>query len=276
MTTIGALIDGAIHELGQRGTRLDAELLLAHCTGWSRGTLIAFPEREVGSPNAESFRAAVERRAAGVPLAYLTGTREFFSLTLAVSNDVLVPRPETETLVEAALEQIDASSARTVLDLGTGSGAIALALKHERAVLEVTGVDADDAAFRAARGNAKRLGLDVRFVRSSWFETLAGERFDLIVANPPYVPSADPHFSGPLRFEPRAALDGGVDGLAAFRSILESAHAHMTRGAALIFEHGFDQRAAVAALAAAWGFAVAFQRDDLAGQARVLALTRAS
>jgi release factor glutamine methyltransferase len=267
-----ALLNWAEREL--RGVsdsaRLDAELLLADSAGVTRATLIAHPERVVGATEAQRLAVAVSRRAQGEPLAYITGRREFYSIDLAVDASVLVPRPETELLVEHALVGLPTGRAR-VLDLGTGSGAIALAIKRERPVCDVVGVDVSAAAIAVARGNASRLGLDVRFVESDWFAALDGERFDAIVANPPYVASADPAFAA-LAHEPRAALDGGADGLDAYRAILAAAPAHLEAGGALLVEHGADQRRALTAMAPGAGLAVAAIVDDLAGLPRLLVL----
>jgi release factor glutamine methyltransferase len=188
--------------------RLDAELLLAHICGVRRATLRAFPERAVDAASAEAFRRAVARRASGEPLAYITGTKEFYGLSLYVTPDVLVPRPETELLVDALLECMPAGRSVRVLDLGTGSGALALALKHERPVWDVTAVDVSAAALAVARRNGERLALAVRWLVSDGFAAFAAsasdERFDAIVMNPPYVRSDDPALEAELEVEPRA------------------------------------------------------------------------
>jgi len=250
---------------------LDAELLLAATAGVPRSAVIAFPERAVSADVAARYRALVARRAAGEPVAYLLGRKEFYSLDLEVTPDVLIPRPETELLVEHALARLPAGERRAVLDLGTGSGAIALAIKHARPAADVTAADASDAALEVAARNAARLGLAVRFVRSDWFAALAGERFDLIACNPPYVRSDDPALEE-LKFEPRAALDGGGDGLAAFRAVLARAREHLAPEGLLLFEHGHDQRGALVALAAAHGFEPAALAADYARQPRVAVL----
>lgn len=255
--------------------RLDAELLLAECAGITRAAVIACPERVLDADQTARLEAAVARRQAGEPLAYILGRKEFYSLMLAVTPDVLVPRPETELLVEAALGRIAAGRCR-VLDLGTGSGAIALALKHERPDLAIVAVDASAAALDLARANAATLGLEIDFRLSDWFSSLSGESFDLIVGNPPYVPTEDPHFERGLAHEPRAALDGGADGLDACRAILGDAGRFLARGGQLILEHGHDQRAALVALAAAHGFELAAAIDDLAGTPRVACFRRSN
>jgi release factor glutamine methyltransferase len=235
--------------------------------------LIAHPERFVGETEARRLAAAVARRSRGEPLAYITGRREFYSIVVTVDASVLVPRPETELLVEHALCGLPPGNAR-VLDLGTGSGAIALAIKRERPDCEVVGVDRSAAAIGTARANAARLGLDVHFLESDWFAALDGAPFDAIVANPPYVASNDPAF-GALAHEPRAALDGGPDGLDAYRAIFAAAPAHLAPRGALLVEHGADQRARLAAMAPAAGLVVAALVDDLAGLPRLLVLVPA-
>ncbi|HEX6998313.1 MAG TPA: peptide chain release factor N(5)-glutamine methyltransferase [Gammaproteobacteria bacterium] len=271
--TLGTLADWGAAELGGGDSpRLDAELLLAHAAGLARSAVIAFRERGVDGGVVERYRGLVARRAAGEPLAYLLGRKEFFSLELAVTPDVLVPRPETEVLVERALDLLPPAGERRVLDLGTGSGAIALAIKHERPRADVTAADASAAALAVARANGERLGLAVRFVCSDWFEALAGERFELIACNPPYVRSTDPALAHALRFEPREALDGGPDGLAAYRAILGHAAAHLAPGGHLLLEHGHDQQQALVELARSRGFETEAALRDYAGHPRVVVL----
>lgn len=250
--------------------RLDAELLLAFAARLSRSSVLAFPERTLEPAVVEKFRALLGRRARGEPLAYLTGEREFFSLPLAVTPDVLVPRAETELLVEAALAGLGSEAAAAFLDLGTGSGAIALAIKRSLPAARVTATDRSAAALEVARRNAARLELDVRFVESDWFAQLRGERFDVIVSNPPYVRSAD--VAGALSHEPRPALDGGADGLDAYRALLAGGKGHLARRGILALEHGAEQRPELVALAAGHGWRVAAAHDDLAGRPRVLVL----
>jgi release factor glutamine methyltransferase len=275
-STIASLRDATVRLASVSDTpRLDAEVLLAFAVGRPRSALHAAPERALTDGERRSFDALLERRLGGEPLAYLTGEREFFSLSLRVSPAVLVPRPETELLVETALARSAALPRRPrILDLGTGSGAIALALKTSLPDADVTAADADAAALDVARANAGRLGLAVRFVASHWFEALRGERFDLIASNPPYVPSAD--VRGALTREPRLALDGGADGLDAYRALLAAAPAHLARGGALALEHGYAQRDALLALARASGWRAAAVHDDLAGRPRVVELERTS
>ena len=201
--------------------QLDAEVLLAFATGKTRSSLLAFPERVLEPAAAQRFAASIARRAGGEPLAYLTGEREFFSLPLRVSPEVLIPRPETELLVELTLAAIEGLARPAVLDVGTGSGAIALAVKRTRPDAQVTASDASAAALGVASANAARLALDVRFVESRWFAAFGAQVFDVIVSNPPYVRSAE--VTGALAREPRLALDGGPDGLDAYRQLLADA-----------------------------------------------------
>lgn len=251
--------------------RLEAELLLADSAGIGRTSVMAHPERRIGPEQASRLEAAVERRRRGEPLAYILGSKEFFSLPLQVTASVLVPRPETELLVEAALARLTREGVR-LLDLGTGSGAIALALKHARPDLTITAVDCDRSALEVARANARRLDLEIRFLESDWFSGLAGQRFELIVSNPPYVASADRHLDTALAFEPRVALDGGVDGLDAYRRIFADVSQHLAPDARLLVEHGHDQREAVVGLARAEGLSLEAVLDDLAGLPRVASL----
>jgi release factor glutamine methyltransferase len=273
-STGGAALERASRVLAavSESPRLDSELLLAFATGRTRSSLLAFPERVLDPAASDKFAALLARRARGEPLAHLTGEREFYSLPLAVSADVLVPRPETELLVDLVLTAIKRTASPAVLDVGTGSGAIALAVKHARRDADVIGSDTSPAALSIARANAIRLALDVQLVESSWFAAFAGRHFDVIVSNPPYLRSAD--VRGALEFEPRLALDGGADGLRAYRTLLAAAPDHLAPHGILLLEHGHEQRTDLAALAAAAGWRVAAAHDDLAGRARVLALER--
>jgi len=254
--------------------RLDAELLVAHVAGATRSAVIAFPERTLDADGERRLDALIERREAGEPLAYLVGEKEFYSLTLAVSPAVLVPRPETEHVVDAALARLAGVAEPSVLDLGTGSGAIALAIRHERRDAIVVGVDSSGEALEIARANGERLGLAVEWRQSDWFCALRGRTFRAIVCNPPYLASDDPHFAR-LGFEPRAALDGGPDGLDAIRRVLDGAPAHLEADGVLIIEHGHEQQAAVAALAERAGLDVLDAGRDLEGRPRYVVLRRA-
>lgn len=245
--------------------------LLAHTLAVSVAHLLAHPEAAVNAAQRSAFEALVARRAAGEPLAYLTGWRDFWTLRLGVSPAVLIPRPETELLVERALALGRARDGLSVLDAGTGSGCIALALASERPGWRITACDASPAALVLAEDNARHLGLNhIRWLRSDWFAALAGERFDLIVSNPPYVADGDPHLQGDgLPFEPQAALVAGPEGLDALRTIIAAAPAHLAPGGWLLLEHGHDQGAAVRALLAAAGLAAITTHRDLAGHERV-------
>ncbi len=245
--------------------RLDAQLLLLHALGRAgseRGWLIAHDGDELPAAQEAGFLAACSRRAAGEPLAYLTGEKEFFGLPLRVDARVLVPRPDTETLVEWALELLRDKPAPRIVDLGTGSGAIALALQSARADAQVEAVDRSADALEVARPNAQRLGLPVRFRQADWLE--GAGRYDLIASNPPYVAEADPHLPA-LAHEPRAALVAGADGLDDLRAIVAQASAHLVPGGWLLLEHGWDQAAAVRALLQVAGFSEVASRADLAG-----------
>jgi release factor glutamine methyltransferase len=244
--------------------RLDAQLLLLHALGRAepdRAWLLAHDTNVLTDAVRTAFVAACERRAGGEPLAYIVGHKEFFGLDLAVDARVLVPRPDTETLVEWALEL--AGDQPRVIDLGTGSGAIALAIKRQRPGATVEAVDASAQALEVAAANAKRLGLDVRFGHSSWLSA-THLRYDLIVSNPPYVASGDLHLAA-LKHEPIQALESGPDGLRDIRVIIGQAPARLRRGGWLLLEHGWDQASAVRGLLQAGGFRAVTSRRDLAG-----------
>lgn len=252
---------------------LDASVLLAHVLGRERAWLIAHADDALERVACDAFFALAKRRRDGEPVAYLTGRREFWGLMLEVSPDVLIPRPETETLVEMALARLPLDEPRRVLDLGTGSGAIALAIAHERPQLEMLALDQSEAALAIARANARRLGLArVTFAASDWYSAVPGQRFDMIVSNPPYVAGADAHLGeGDVRFEPRVALTPGGDGLDALRLIVAAAPAHLEAGGHLLVEHGHDQGGAVVQFFRDAGFSAIAAQRDLAGILRVVA-----
>lgn len=275
MLTLKAALEEATAAIG----RVDAQVIAAHLLGVNRAYLVANPMRVLTETEDARIDMMVSQRAAGQPVAYLLGSREFYSRDFAVGPDVLVPRPETEVLVEVALAKLRPRGAgATVLDLGTGSGAIALTLACERTDLRVTATDASAAALDLARANAEALGCAgrVRFLEGSWYAPVAGERFDLVVANPPYVAADDPHLAqGDLRFEPRGALtDGSADGLDAIRAIVTGARDHLAPGGWILLEHGFDQSEAVRQLLVAAGFDERVSLPDLAGIPRVAGGTR--
>jgi len=247
--------------------RLDGQLLLSLVLQQSRAWLIAHDTDELSAGQAELFDALCARRAGGEPLAYITGEREFHGLPLRVGPAVLDPRPDTETLVDWALELLPEGTTASVVDLGTGSGAIALALKHRRPSARVTGVDLSPAALAVASANGVRLDLAVEWCEGSWWQPLAGRRFELVASNPPYIAGTDPHLVA-LRHEPQMALTPGGDGLDALRAIVAGAPNHLVPGGWLLLEHGWDQADAVTALLRHAGFTAPQTRRDLAGQLR--------
>ena len=284
--------------------RIEVQMLLQHALGVSRAYLMAHPGQLLDEAQQTAYRTLLQRRLAGEPLAYILGEREFFGLNFRITPATLIPRPDTELLVELALERIpspltlieplatrlspqagkslvisrlrereERSGGRgfRVLDLGTGSGAIALSIAHVRPDVEVTAVDASIEALEVARENARRLNIgNTRFLHSDWFEALARECFDLIVSNPPYIADADAHLSqGDLRFEPRTALVSGTDGLDDIRRIVADAKLHLNGGGWLLFEHGYDQAARARELLEASGYVEVFSARDLAGIERV-------
>ncbi len=258
------------------GDAAEAQRLLAAVLGHGRGWLLAHEDHPLGPAQRAQYAGWIARRARGEPLAYITGVKEFWSLPLQVTPDVLVPRPETELLVERALALLpargaDGGPAPSVADLGTGSGAIALALAHERPHWQVTATDRSAAALAVARGNALRLGLaSVRFLQGDWLAPLAGERLDLLASNPPYIAAGDPALADPaLRHEPAGALCSGPGGLEDLRALISTAPAHLLPGGWLLLEHGATQGEAVCALFASQGWTRVRCHADLAGRPRV-------
>lgn len=249
----------------------EARLLLRHLLSCTAAWLEAHRDDALDAALADRFAALVAQRAAGEPIAYLVGTREFYGRDFAVSPAVLIPRPETELLVDLGKAAVIGTTKPRILDLGCGSGCVAITLALELSGAEVTAIDVSAAALDVARSNAERLGVQIRFMHSDWFAALdAEERFDLIVANPPYVADGDPHLDeGDLRFEPALALACGSDGLTAIRRIVTAAPDYLRPGGRLFFEHGYDQAEAVAELLQAAGFEHIEQHRDLAGIVRV-------
>jgi release factor glutamine methyltransferase len=249
-------------------SRLDAQMLLLHVLQKptnDRAWLMSHDADELTMAQQQVLESLVQRRIKGEPVAYIVGHKEFFGLNLAVTSDVLVPRPDTEVAVEWALEIIPTTQASTVLDLGTGSGAIGLAIKANRANSTVTLLDASQASLAVASSNAVSLGLAVHTLQSNWFQNVPNnERFDLIVSNPPYIADGDAHLAA-LKHEPLMALTSGVDGLDAIRRIVQDAPRYLKRGGWLLLEHGYDQAVAVRALLLAQGFKQVNSRLDLNG-----------
>lgn len=286
--------------LNAGSARIEVQYLLQAVLQVNRAYLLTHPEQILGAGQQAHYAALLERRLSGEPLAYILGEREFYGLTFRVTSSTLIPRADTELLVELALQRIPQPSPQPspctrrghprrerqqscshwrdgrgslfrVLDLGTGSGAIALSIAHARPDIEVTAVDASQEALGVARENVQRLNIgNVRLLHSDWFAALAGERFDLIVSNPPYIADGDAHLAqGDLRFEPRDALASGADGLDDIRRIVADAKEHLAAGGWLLFEHGYDQAGRVRKLLDAAGYTEVFSARDLAGIERV-------
>jgi release factor glutamine methyltransferase len=271
--TIATLLRMASRELGKTSPtpRLDAEILLAHVLETPRSHMHAWPEQRVDDKKMRLFALLVVARCKGRPIAHLVGKRDFWSLSLKVSAATLIPRPETELLVEEALRVVPGGARWYSADLGTGCGAIALSLAHERPHCKLVATDISRLALDVARENATRLKIpNIEFLEGDWFAPIASRRFAMIVSNPPYVPNDDPHLrSGDLRFEPRRALTGGPDGLAAIRKLVLRAPTHLESGGILLLEHGYDQCERVRGLLAAAGFTDIYSLSDLVGHSRV-------
>lgn len=271
MATVRDILrEGALRLPGDDARR-EAVLLLGSVLEVSDAWLIAHADAAVSAVAAARFGTLVERRARGKPMAHLIGVRGFGELVLAVTPDVLIPRPETELLLDQALQRVPIDARACIADLGTGSGAIALAIAHARPRVHVIATDISAAALTVARANAARLGLaNVTFAHGDWCAALGDAAFNLVVSNPPYIAEADPHLrQGDLRFEPRRALASGADGLDATRVIVPAARCHLRAGGWLLLEHGFDQGAAVRRLLAEAGYADVFTVRDLEQRERV-------
>jgi release factor glutamine methyltransferase len=264
-------IHTAICEAVRKLPRLEAEILLCHVLGVTRSYLFAWPEKFLTLNQYAQFQALLARRAQGEPIAYLTGHKAFWSLDLQVTENTLIPRPETELLVEQALARLPPDCRDLVIDLGTGSGAIALAIAQERPGCRVLATDKSAAALKVARANAQALGLHrVQFLNSDWWAALGDIKASLIVSNPPYVAVADPHLNqGDVRYEPRSALVGGSDGLADIRQLITQSFDHMVAQGWLLLEHGYDQAEAVRALFEQQAYESVMTYKDLAGLPRV-------
>ena len=273
-------IDATLELAAQVIDRVDARLLLQHTLGVEHAHLITHRHDPVAIAAHAAFLALVAQRRDGMPIAYITRRREFFGVDFTVTPAVLIPRPETELLVELALEQILESAQARILDLGTGSGAIAISIAKLRPNSSIVAVDLSSSALAVARDNAARIlgrpcPARIRFLQSDWFEALAGQRFDLVVCNPPYVADADPHLvQGDLRFEPSGALLGGRDGFEAIRKVVSHTPPHLLPGGWIMMEHGYDQAEQCRALASQAGFSSVATYPDLAGIPRVLTAQR--
>lgn len=271
-TSDDTCLDAVLQRAHERIDASDAECLLAHALRKSRTWLYTHRDDALTAGDIERFESLLRRRASGEPVAYLVGSRGFWSLDLAVTPDTLIPRPETEWLVELALRRLPVERECRVADLGTGSGAIALALAHERPRAHVVATDASAAALAVAQGNAERLGIrNIAFRHGAWWAPLSGETFDLVASNPPYIAAGDPHLhAGDLRYEPAAALSSGADGLDAIRGIVRDARVHLGTGGWLMLEHGWEQGEAVRELfRAAGGFIDVATERDLENRERV-------
>lgn len=266
-----ATIGHALAAARRRIDSLDARVLLSHALGRDAAYLIAHTDDVLSPEQERAFEALVARRSAGEPVAYLTARREFYGLEFRVTPAVLIPRPETELLVELALERTPPDRPCRILDLGTGSGCVAIAIAHHRSRARVVATDSSPDALALARENARALNVaNVEFVRGDWLDAVPGRRFDLIVANPPYIAETDPHLvQGDLRFEPWAALSGGEDGLAEIRALVACAREHLVAGGWLLFEHGYDQAAPCTALLRAAHFQSIRSWTDHSGIERV-------
>lgn len=251
--------------------RLDAEVLLAHVLNQTRSYLFTWPEQVLSDSQTETFHRLIAHRLQGRPVAYITGIREFWSLSLKVSSDVLIPRPDTELLVETALKLFPHDQALQIADLGTGSGAIAIALAHERPHWQITAADKSPAALVIARHNAERHQLaNITFIESNWFSTLPAAKFHAIISNPPYIADSDPHLSeGDVRFEPQAALISSQGGLADLAKLITEAKIHLLPGGRLLLEHGYQQAQAVRNSMEQAGYRDIQHGEDLAGINRI-------
>lgn len=271
--TIGTYVNdaAAILSIGADTARLDAEILMGMVLRRPRSYLHTHPDRHLAPLEAAEFEMLVRRRFSGEPIAYITGVKEFWSMPLRVNQHVLIPRPETELLVEKALARTPADETTRVLDLGTGSGAVALAIARERPRAEVIGVDNSPEALRIARLNAQVLRIrNVEFLESNWFDAVRGQKFHTVVSNPPYVINRDEYLmAGALRFEPQDALAGGDDGLEAIRAIIDRAHNYIVRQGWMLLEHGADQQKSVQRLLEAQRYYDIHCYQDLAGNDRV-------
>jgi release factor glutamine methyltransferase len=270
--SIRQLLEQASHLLTTDSAQLDAEVLLAHALGQARSHLRAWPEKIPSAEQQENFQRLLQARLQGEPVAYLTGQREFWSLPLAVTPATLIPRAETETLVALALQRIPADSRADVADMGTGSGAIALAIAHERPGCQLLATDVSAAAIETAAANAKQLGVgNIEFLCGDWCTPLEDRQFDVIISNPPYIKDSDPHLQqGDVRFEPDTALAAGPQGMDDLTKLAHCTRQHLRTGGWLLLEHGYDQRDAVTQLLTSCGFSQVVDHQDDSGTDRVV------
>lgn len=270
---VGQLLNIAARQLGSQSdsAKLDAEILLAFCLNKNRSWLFTWSDKELSPTELTDFDSLLQRRKTGEPVAYITGQREFWSLPLNITKDTLIPRPDTELMVEQILSLYPADSDITLADLGTGSGAIALALASERPNWKIMATDFSAAALDVARQNAQMLNLNnIEFKQGSWFEPLGDKTFDIITSNPPYIPEKDPHLKqGDVRFEPLSALSSGPDGLDDIRHICEQARQHLKHKGVLMIEHGFDQKAEIQEIFTVSGYINISQYHDLSNNPRM-------
>ncbi len=252
---------------------IDTRILLCHVLQCNTARLMAWPEQNLSAAETKQFTDLVSQRKQGVPVAYLTGQREFWSLDIAVSNATLIPRPETELLVETVLQNFTAKQQIRLADLGTGSGAIAIAIASERPLWQICASDISADALEIAQNNARTHRLsNIHFIEGSWFEPLQDTQFDIIASNPPYIASSDPHLKqGDVRFEPVQALTSGITGMDAIEHLCQRAHQHLSPGGMLIFEHGYDQQQTVFDCLKTNGFKDITQYQDFAGHTRISA-----
>jgi release factor glutamine methyltransferase len=272
MTTISELLQkGELGINGSESARLDAEILFCDVMQFSRSRIYSHPEQAVPEDKSVLFQSLIEQRQQGHPIAHLTGKKEFWSLELTVNKDTLIPRPETELLVETALQMIPENTAFNILDLGTGSGAIAIAIASERADCKIIATDINSNALTVAKNNAETHRIEnIQFCLSDWYKNISSQSFDLIVSNPPYIKQDDEHLSqGDVRFEPELALVAGADGMQAINIILDSAEHYLASNACLLIEHGYDQKPLVQEAFLKHGLKRVKTFQDLSGQDRI-------
>lgn len=272
-STLQSLLDRASRQLGAASetATLDAEVLLCHCLSKNRSFLRAWPEHQPSAEQAAQFQCLVEQRAQGTPIAYLTGEREFWSRQFKVAPEVLIPRPDTELLIELSLARLPIGRPGRIIDLGTGSGIIAITLAAERPLLRVTATDISAAALAIAEHNAAQLNThNVSFLLSNWFENIGTTGFDLVISNPPYIDAHDPHLrQGDLRFEPQSALISAENGLHDIQVLAEQARSYLVDGGHLLIEHGYNQQSEVQAIFAKLHYQDVTTHLDLSGNPRV-------